>query len=85
MNAAERIIQEMPEQFTRKQVMACAKQLGYSYSTANAVVDKMLYQDLAERVRNGLYRKLETEPEPEYEYEDEPEYWEDEEIDDEFV
>jgi hypothetical protein len=84
MNAAQKIIQEMPEQFTRQDVLKCAKSFGYSYATANAVLDRMVYEDMAERVQTGLYQKLEPEsepePEPEYEYEDEPEYWEDEDF-----
>lgn len=83
MNAAEKIIEQMPEQFTRQDVLKSAKEFGYSYSTANAVLDRMVYEDLAERIQTGVYRKLETEPEPEYEL-DEFEY-EDEEIEDDFV
>ena len=79
MNAATKIIEQMPEQFTRKQVMACAKELGYSYSTASGITEKMLYQDLCERIETGLYRKLETEVEPESEFEyEEDEDWEEE-------
>lgn len=85
MNVAEKIIEEMPEQFTRQDVLKSAKEFGYSYATANAVLDRMVYEDMAERIQTGLYRKLETEPEPEYEYEDEPEYWEDDEFEDDFV
>ena len=81
MNAAQKIIEQMPEQFTRQDVLKCAKEFGYSYSTANGVLDLMVYEDLAERIQTGLYRKLEPETEPdelnedfEYEYEDDEDF-----------
>lgn len=61
MNAAENIIQQVPDPFSRKDILNAAKELGYSYSTANTIVEKIIYMDLAVRVRPGFYEKLEEE------------------------
>lgn len=80
MNAAEKIIEKMSHQFTRQDILRTAKKLGYSYSTANGVVDRMIFEDMCKRTGNGVYQKLE-EPEPvlkdeeQAEDEEDPEEW----------
>lgn len=64
-SAAEKIIRRLPDTFTRQDVLEEAKNLNYSYSTASAACEKMVYMNLAERIETGKYRKLDTTFEPE--------------------
>ena len=57
MNSTNLIIQNLPETFTRKDVLETAKQLDYSFSTANSFFEKALYKGLIQRTSAGEYKK----------------------------
>lgn len=57
MTSTNSIIQQLPKTFTRKEVLETAKQLEYSYSTANSFFEKALYKGLIQRTGAGEYKK----------------------------
>ena len=56
--AFERIFRRLPKEFTRKQVLHETKLLHYSYATADATLQKIMFYEMAERIGRGKYRKL---------------------------
>lgn len=58
MTATQKVFQELPETFTRKQVLAEAKKMGYSFSLASSLPARFLYADLAIRQAKGTYQKI---------------------------
>lgn len=57
MTSLQRINQDLPDTFTRKDVLDTAKELGFSYSTANTFFEKAMYEGLIQRVDAGKYKK----------------------------
>ena len=57
MRALEKVYTQLPETFTRQQVLKEAKKQGYSFGLASSLPAKMMYEDLVRRERKGTYQK----------------------------
>jgi len=58
MTSTEKVFNSLPNKFTRQDILKEASTAGYSYSTASALAEKMLFESMIERIATGVYRKL---------------------------
>lgn len=58
MTSTETVFNRLPNEFTRKDILKEASTAGYSYSTASALAEKMIFESMIERIETGVYRKL---------------------------
>ena len=57
MKALDKVYSQLPDTFTRQQVINEAKKQGYSFGLASSLPAKMIYEDLVTREDHGHYRK----------------------------
>ena len=60
MYAHDLFIDKLPEKFTRKMLLKIVVNEGYSFSTANNIIEYGLLTDSIKRVKKGYYEKIET-------------------------
>jgi hypothetical protein len=59
MSNDERVLNHLPEVFTRGQLMDVCSDFGISYGSANVLPQKLRYEGRIEQVERGRYRKVE--------------------------
>lgn len=58
MTATEQVYQSLPTEFTRQDVLDKAKDHNLAYSTASSLPAKLLFEEKAERISAGKYKKI---------------------------